>query len=131
VKRLTEMIASAFRSHREDWQVSRSSVEVTLGAGVRKHKVHFARRGNDYVLTSSVTKVRRSGRSRRERARLAWERNSSQDLVTFGIDENSRLVGQIRHKADTIHEAELIFLITTLARECDSLEYYLTGHDSR
>jgi len=131
VKRLADMLASALPHHRDDWRVQGSSVEVTLGAQVRRHRVHFARRGEEYVFTSLVTNVRRSGARRCERALLAWRRNASQDLVTFGIDAHDRLIGQIVHRADTLDPSELGFLITTLARECDSLEYYLTGHDMR
>ena len=51
-----------------------------------------------------------------ELARLAWQRNAEQEVVSFGFDRRNRLIGQIRHPAEHLDLEELDFYIHLLAR---------------
>ena len=49
----------------------------------------------------------------------------------FTIDHQERVVGRIDQPIESLHAKELKFYLETLARECDRLEYILTGTDTR
>ena len=61
--------------------------------------------------------------------RRLWEINARTDLVAFGIDGHGRVVGACRHPVDTLDPEELESYVVTLVRECDRLEWVLTGED--
>jgi len=85
-----------------------------------------------YILESTVLPSRTVRRKRvREVLICAWQRNRITDIVTFEVDDRLRLVGRIQQLAETIDSHELEFYIDTLARECDELEYLLTGRDEQ
>jgi len=50
-------------------------------------------------------------------------------VVEFTLDETGRLVGRIEQVAERLNHDELEFFLTSLAQECDRLEYLLTGRD--
>lgn len=65
----------------------------------------------------------------RNLARLAWQRNADTDVVTFTFDDRDRLVGRVRHPAETMDIEELSLYVRSLVRECDRFEYLLSGLD--
>ncbi len=58
-----------------------------------------------------------------------WERNNSVDLVGFAENNKGHLAGQIIQLETCLDYEEFEFYILSLARECDRLEYVLTGED--
>lgn len=107
-------------------------VKVDLGTGARHHVVRIELQGPDAVLTAVIrsrAEVTRRPDLLRATARLAWTRNASAELVTFLVDRSSRLVGRVRHPAATLDHAELVAYIRSMVRECDRLEYLLSGKD--
>jgi hypothetical protein len=102
---------------------------VTFGSQ-RTQKIRLRARDDHYIFSSRVL-----GRRRAEHyswdtlARLVWPRNRRTPLVTFMLDERSRLIGRIEHPRVTLNPPELRAILLHLARECDRLEYLLTGRD--
>ena len=60
-----------------------------------------------------------------------WRRNALKAVVTFTIDRRERVVGLIDQPIESVYPKGLKFYLETLARECDRLEYILTGADMR
>ncbi|MGA2820044.1 MAG: hypothetical protein ABSF61_05240 [Anaerolineales bacterium] len=60
---------------------------------------------------------------------LACEDNHERNLVEFLLDRRRRLVGRIRIHRTEPGADELAYCITRLARECDRMEYQLSGRD--
>ncbi len=58
-----------------------------------------------------------------------WERNNSVDLVGFTENDKGHLAEQIIQLEACLDYEEFEFYILSLARECDRLEYILTGED--
>ena len=61
--------------------------------------------------------------------RLLWTRNHISSLVGFKIDKSGKVVGYLDHRADTLSPSDLSYSIEILARECDRLEFVLSGAD--
>lgn len=106
------------------------------GAVVRfpngRHQALLAeRQGDRYILTSRVVgRARVDGFAVDDLMLRIWQRNRDTDVVAFGLDRRGRLVGRIEALAGTLSPDELAFYIEQLARECDQLEYVLSGQDS-
>ena len=98
----------------------------------RRQDITIVRKGNYYVMTSTVLKEARARSKKIEELypRL-WKRNLQTDVVAFTFDKQSKLIGRIEQLASTVDAEELRFYIETLARECDQLEYLLTGVDTQ
>ncbi len=112
-------------------ELAGETATVFLHDGHRQ-TITFRRNGKEYILESTILPsriVRR--RTTREILICAWQRNRITDIVTFDVDARLRLVGRIQQLAETIDSKELEFYIDTLARECDELEYLLTGRDQQ
>ena len=127
--RLQEMLKRLQRKHGE-WRLDGQKVIVDLSG--RQQAIELDRKGSDYIFRSVVlsgTEVTQNNKRWRELARLAWHRNSQQEVVAFGFDDSDRMIGQIRHPADYLDDEELEFYVSELAWECDRFEYLLTGED--
>lgn len=110
---------------KKDWR----GLLVTFQNGRRQH-ITISRKQDRYVMSSVVLKrkqVEELGRTQ-VLARL-WQRNRNINVVTFSLDQQGHLMGQIEQLAETIDVEEFIFYIELLARECDQFEYVLTGKD--
>ena len=59
-----------------------------------------------------------------------WQQNKETPLVSFQINEDGRLIGKISQLIESLDRDELLFYIEVLAKECDRLEYALTGKDN-
>ncbi len=66
---------------------------------------------------------------RAEALRWCWMRNRGTNVAEFGLDRHGRIIGRTEHFIDSLNSIELDFYIKTLARECDSFEYVLSGED--
>lgn len=98
----------------------------------RRQEITIVRKSDYYVMTSTVLKEARV-RSMGIDAlypRL-WKRNLQTDVVAFTFDKQGKLIGRVEQLASTVDAEELRFYIETLARECDQLEYLLTGVDTQ
>lgn len=104
-----------------------NTVRVTFPNG-RHQRVKVEREAEHYVLTSVVLGPVRTGAF--DPVKLLpeiWDQNRTTDMVAFTLDKRGRLVGQIRQVAETLDVEELAAYLYWLARECDHLEYILTG----
>ena len=96
----------------------------------RKQQIYVKRKRACYTLTSNVlqrAKVDDLGRS--NILRTIWTRNHSSKLVGFRLDKSGKLVGYIEHRAESLDPSDLAYCIEVLARECDRLEFVLSGED--
>lgn len=96
----------------------------------RAQKIRMLVRHDHYVFTSRILGSRRvKNMTWSELARRVWPRNRRTPLVTFMLDKQGRLVGRVEHPQATLDQAELRAILLHLARECDRLEFLLTGRD--
>ena len=132
--KIERLIRSVPTARKQAWEVRDDQIRVAVRGGSRHQTIAIKRHDHLYVFTSVVLGTRsvtgNVGRWRRL-VRLVWERNGRRQLVTFRFDRRDRLVGQIQHQADFLDPEELELYVNTLARECDRLEYLLTGTDLR
>ena len=112
------------------WERDGKRVRIRLSRNGRSQIVHLARRRNRYIFSSVITHVG-SVEDRRTLAFRLWRRNALKAVVTFAIDRRERVIGMIDQPIESVYSNELRFYIETLARECDRLEYILTGADMR
>jgi len=129
---LKRIVRRLIKEHDLPWELHDQRITVHFGARGRRHDVRLARQGEDFVFTSRIllaAEVTKTARRWRQLAYRAWCRNAQSDVVTFGFDEQDRLVGQIVQAARTCDEDEVLLYIDTLAQECDEFEYVLTGGD--
>lgn len=119
------------RSHLR-WTVDGRTVDVELWDGGRRQRVQ-CEAGPDEIRFWSVVaraaQVTATDAHWRELARRVWRRNAVTELVAFAFDSRDRLVGFIEHPGQTITDTDLELYIEVVARECDHLEYLLSGED--
>jgi hypothetical protein len=130
---LERLIRKLIREQKLHWALDGSRLTIHFGDHGRSQVVQLGRRGGDYVFTSRVlpaAQVTKTAKRWRQLAYRAWCRNAQSDLVTFGFDEEDRLVGRVVQPAETCDEAEVLLYVDTLAQECDEFEYVLTGGDA-
>ena len=113
------------------WQRKGRRVRISLSRDGRSQIVHLARRRDRYILSSVVAHVSAVNEDRRSLAYRLWRRNALKAIVTFTIDHRERVIGRIDQPIESLRDKELKFYLQTLARECDRLEYILTGADTR
>lgn len=113
------------------WQRKGRRVRISLSQDGRSQIVHLARRRDRYILSSVVAHVSAVNEDRRSLAYRLWRRNALKAVVTFTIDHRERVIGRIDQPIESLRDKELKFYLQTLARECDRLEYILTGADTR
>jgi hypothetical protein len=115
----------------EKFTISLESDRLNVSfTGGRKQQIVVKRRRASYTLTSNVlqrAKVEELGRSNILRA--IWTRNRSSRLVGFRLDKSGKVVGYIEHQAESLDPSDLAYCIEVLARECDRLEFVLSGED--
>lgn len=132
MKELLEHIDRLIETGEVAWERRDASVQVQLRQGDRRHHVRFRREGSMYVFYAIVVGadfVTRDVKKWNELAHRVWRRNAIRQIVSFSFDAQDRLIGVVKQPAATLDAAELRFHIETLARECDRLEYVLTGED--
>lgn len=111
------------------WKATGAELTIKFING-RKQRINIERRNSRYLLTSVVL-----GRVRVEeigRARLLprlWQYNRETNVVAFDVDKRGRLIGWVEQVAETLDPEELSIYIQWLARQCDRLEYILSGLD--
>lgn len=113
------------------WQRQGRLVRVSLSRHGRSQDVRVARRRDHYVFTSVVAHASAVNENRRSLSFRLWRRNALMAVVTFTIDRRDRVIGLINLPIESAHPKEIRFYLETLARECDRLEYILTGADRR
>ena len=113
------------------WRRKGSKVRISLSQDGRSQNIHLARQRDHYVLSSVIAHASAVNEDRRTLAYRLWRRNGLKAVVTFTIDRRDRVVGRIDQPIASVHDKELKFYLETLARECDRLEYILTGADKR
>ena len=108
-------------------------VVVRLGPhGERTQRVFVEDRGEDYAFWSVVLgKGEVDAMEWGELVELVWVRNAKTPLVAFMVDGRGRLVGRVDHRKRTLDAGELGVILRVLGRECDRLEWLVTGRDRR
>jgi hypothetical protein len=103
---------------------------MVIFSNKRRQVIAVDRQNEHYMMTSTALGRARVGRIGRSHIlALIWKRNRETNVVAFSLDKQGRLVGQIEQLVETIDLKELAFYIELLARECDQLEYALSGKD--
>lgn len=108
---------------------SRRTLTASLPGG-RTQRIDT--RGGDLHLCSVVAcKAAVPTNSKRKAAfiRRLWEISAHTDLVAFGLDGHGRVVGTCTHPLATLDPEELEIYLLALVRECDRLEWVITGED--
>ena len=131
MKRLCCWIDELVADEHLPWKRNGSQVQIVLSRTRRSQTVHVARRKERYVFTSVIAHMSSVNESRRSLAFRLWRRNALKAVVTFAIDRQERVVGLIDLPIESARRDALKFYLETLARECDRLEYILTGMDCR
>ena len=132
MKELLERVDRLIETGEVAWERRGRTVQVQLSQGDRRHRVRFQRQDGMYVFYAIVVGadfVTRDLKKWNELAHRVWRRNAIRQIVSFSFDEHDRVIGVIKQPITTLDAAELRFHIETLARECDRLEYVLTGED--
>ncbi len=132
MKELLERVDRLIETGEVAWERRGRTVQVQLSQGDRRHRVRFQRQDGMYVFYAIVVGadfVTRDLKKWNELAHRVWRRNAIRQIVSFSFDEQDRLIGVIKQPITTLDTVELRFHIETLARECDRLEYVLTGED--
>lgn len=96
----------------------------------RKQRIFIVRIKEYYSIRSVVlTKSKVNEYYKDWMYQFIWQQNKETPLVSFLIDKKGRLAGRITHLAEYLDKSELFFYIEILAKECDRLEYILSGKD--
>lgn len=114
------------------WVRSGSMVDVELWQGGRRQRVFVEAREHSIHFRSIAAPsrhVKQSGRYWRELALRAWRKNTSKEIVGFAFDRKDRLIGCAEHPGTRLTNRDLRTYIEVLARECDHMEFLLTGED--
>jgi hypothetical protein len=116
-----------------DWRLEAVSSGVNLTMPNGRHQlVRIDLRGDRYVLSSVALGQQRVSQKPTDRIALItwlWKMNRELGVVGLMLDRAGRLVGRIEQVAETLDAAELALYMQLLARECDRLEYVLSGQD--
>ena len=106
-----------------------STITVRL-PGNRSQRVRVEVSSERYLFTSTVLGSTRASRfSTLNLAHLVFNANQHTDVVAFSIDGRGRFVGSVEQPVATLDREELRTYLLLLARECDRLEFLLTGRD--
>lgn len=123
---------AAKRHTAADLSVEGDEIVARFHAAKRKHRVQLACVGGRCVLTSPVLTSERLAALTmpwEDIYSMIWLKNASTDLVTFALDAEEDLVGRVEHPIATLDATEFELFVWTLLRECDRLEFSLTGED--
>lgn len=127
LQRIDELVAE----ERLPWTRSGRRVRVAFSRNGRSQVVLVAVRRDRCVYSSVVAYAHLVNEDRRSLAFRLLRRNALKSVVTFGIDSRDRVIGLVDQPVESMRTNELRFYLETLARECDRLEYILTGADIR
>ena len=127
LRRIDELVADECLPWRRDGR----GVRVSFSRNGRSQIVRLGRRRDRYVFSSVIAHVAAVNGNRRSLVFRLWRRNALRAVVTFTIDRRERVIGLIDQPIESVYPKELKFYLETLARECDRLEYILTGVDMR
>lgn len=130
--RIRELLDSVAADIEAEIEHGAHSSRITVKRGERSQTVHIRIVSDECELRSVVlpaSDVTATDTGWRNLTRLAWRRNADANLVTFTFDNQDRMLGQIRLPAATLRKEELSLSIQSLVRECDRLEYLLSGAD--
>lgn len=130
---LATRLARIQRASDLHWTVESDKVDVELWQG-RRQRVHFeagAEQTRFWSIVANKAQVTSTGAARRDLARRIWRRNTAAELVGFAFDPRQRLIGFIDHTGTPPTDLDLRLYIDTLARDCDHLEYLLSGEDTQ
>ncbi len=114
------------------WTRQGAMVEVSFGQGGRHQRVYFEAREHSIHFRSIAAPsrhVKQSNTYWRELALRVWRKNASKDLIAFAFDKRDRLVGCAEHPGTSLTNRDLRTYIEVVARECDQMEFLLTGED--
>ena len=114
------------------WTRAGQNVEVELWRGGRKQRVYVATHEQTIHFRSIAAPaghVKQSERYWRELALRVWRKNASKEIVGFAFDRRDRLIGCAEHPGAHLTDRDLRMYIEILARECDHMEFLLTGED--
>ncbi len=131
MKRLCCWIDELIADESLPWKRNGDEVQIVLSRTLRSQTVQIARHKERYVLSSVIAHMSAVNENRRSLAFRLWRRNSLKAVVTFVIDQQERVIGLIDLPTESARRDELKFYLESLARECDRLEYILTGTDNR
>jgi len=112
------------------WVRSDRIVDVELWKDGRRQRVYVESRDRSVrfrSIAASSTHVKQSERYWRELR--VWRKNASKEIVGFAFDRRDRLIGCAEHPATRLTDRDLRMYIEVVARECDRLEFLLTGDD--
>ena len=128
---LEQRIDALITKEQLSWSRKGRSITVYF-TNQRRHKIRIFESDGDYIFEGRVASsdfVCQSEASWRALAYRVWRRNAVKDIVSFSFDEDDNLIGRVIQPASSLDEEELHLYIDVLARECDELEYLLTGED--
>ena len=111
------------------WSRSGTRVRIAFSRNGRSQFVRVTRRKDRCIFSSVVARARVVSEDRRSLAFRLLRRNALKSVVTFGIDSRERVIGLVDQPIEGMRAKKLRFYLETLARECDRLEYILTGAD--
>jgi hypothetical protein len=94
----------------------------------RRHNVTVDEREDGYWLTGLVMH-RRDQETRGELAIRVWTRNRAANLVGFRFTKRGDLIGECFVPKAGLTKDEFELCVGKVARECDRMEYILTGAD--
>ena len=109
------------------YEVVDNTIRVKL-AGERYHRVRVTEDGDNWRLEAAVSR-RGVKLSPQELKLFAWRRNRAVDLVGFRIDKRQRVLGEAWIPITGTKAPEFRLVLDAVARECDLLEFTLTGRD--
>lgn len=128
---LLHRIDELITEERLPWTRNGNQVRISPSRTGRSQVVRVARRQDRYVFYSVIARVGTVNEDRRALAFRLWRRNALKAVVMFTIDRRDRVIGLIDQPIESVNPKEIKFYLETLARECDRLEYILTGTDIR
>lgn len=131
MEKLLSRIDQLITAKRLPWRRQGRKVRILLSQDGRSQDIHLTQQRDRYVLSSVIAHTSAVNEDLRSLAYRLWRRNALKAVVTFTIDRRERVVGHIDQPIASVHDKELKFYLETLARECDRLEYILTGEDNR
>ena len=130
---LDELIDAVVESGIADVSFERSQQTLIASLpGGRTQRVMIRTRGPDLRLVSvaaGTKAVPSDAKSKAAFVRRLWEINAHTDLVAFGIDGRGRVTGTCTHPLATLDREEFEIYLLALVRECDRLEWVITGED--
>ena len=129
MEELLRWVDETVTDERLPWSRNGRRVRISFSRNGRSQIVHLSRRKDRYVFCSVVAHVGAVNEDRPSLSFRLWRRNALKAMVTFTIDRRERVIGLIEQPIESVHPKELKFYLETLARECDRLEYILTGAD--